>query len=314
MDALNKQIQRFALGIFCLLMGSIGLAENAIPAVAVLAASSPSNATGKANGNSNGNSNPAPAPDGHSDSPSSSTSAPPKSPEASKVMGVRRVLDSLGREIFKSIRRDQFYAHVSFDLEFDRSARIRVPLINSADLSIWLRFKNQAKPIEIPIVNIETPYAETDKKLSVHWSLKVSDLYGFIELHRGDSPNTLLGRLRFYKGSGTRKGGLVPAAIPMKLSSELLDLKELWLSGMTLKFKLAQPFDDPEQVKRKVVSALFECQAESKTFNFESAETDSAPLEKCVYGFEGEKVRLQYKEALPNYNFSEVLTLTQGQD
>lgn len=226
--------------------------------------------------------------------------APPKR----KTNAARVVLETLVKELLRSVRKDNFYANLSFDFTIDKEARTRVPQIDVLDLSAWLQFKNLNKPIEIPIFNIETPYAETDRKLSVAWTLKVSDLYGMIQLHRGSAPNSLEGQLVFMKGPTNKgptnkgPGGKVPTPIHMSLSSELLDIKELWLYGINLKLQFANPTDDPEKIKSKIISSVFNCRAESEVFNIDTGQVAQAPLDQCQFSFDGRKLRIQYREAV----------------
>jgi hypothetical protein len=211
---------------------------------------------------------------------------------------------SLGNEflkqLFESIEKDKFYPSINLDMSFSNDTN-NTTTYNVLDIDATLQFKRKTNGINVSIFAPKTNPTDEDKKLDFKFKVDVSGKIAVLHLAKGDHNNEFSGDIRFYSFDNNRN--FKPDSVNLKISNDLLDIKELRLEGATVKIilpeKTANPRNDAEnkQLKKSLLKALIECKAESLVADSVTGEVGFEPLEKCLFSFDGERLRVQYKDA-----------------
>ncbi len=203
------------------------------------------------------------------------------------------------KQIMASIRKDKFNLYLNFDITvFPRSGAPAI--IDVFELQAVMLFKNRLEGISIPLIAPNPKATDQEKKLLLKTHLDLSNRYGVIRLSKGEKENEFVGDIMFYTKNGTTRK-LVPSQVTLDLNSDLLDVKRLYLFGSKIRVQLPGSQSSKEEIKRGLVNALLKCDAETDVVDDINKTIVQAPLQKCSFSFDGEKLRMQYQEPKPTY-------------
>lgn len=195
------------------------------------------------------------------------------------------------KQILLSVEKDKFDLNLNLDMSFanDGSAPVDYKVLN---IDAAMLFKNKTNEINISIFPPKENPTDEEKKLNFNFSLNLSNKLLTLSLKKTEKPGEFIGEFQFFEI--TKNFQIHPSSIYLKISNELLDIKELKLFGANLKLKLT-PHKD-QDLREQVLKIVLECNAENQATDLITGEVTMTPLEKCVFSFDGDKLRVQYKD------------------
>lgn len=203
------------------------------------------------------------------------------------------------KQIMASIRKDKFNLYLNFDISIYPSGSAPT-VIDVFEMQAIMLFKTMPEGISVPLLAPNPKATDQEKKLMLNTHLDLSNRYGVIRLNKGEKENEFVGDITFYSKIGATNK-LVADKVKLDLNSQLLDIKRLYLYGAKLRIQLPGAKASKEEIKRGLVKALLECNAETDIVDDLNSTISQAPLQKCAFSFDGELLRLQYRESKPTY-------------
>lgn len=219
------------------------------------------------------------------------------------------------KQLLASIEKDKFYLNINLDMTYSNN-RSEATVYNIFDIESVLQFKTRTEGITLSIFAPSSSPTEEEKKLDFKFKLDLSNKVAILHLKKGSKPTEFIGDIQFF--TIDKNSSFKPDSINFKISNELIDIKELQLFGATIKINLPEQSNasntnntdntnntnstnqsDPAQksLKKGLINALIECKAESQVTDVLTGEVAFAPLEKCLFNFDGERLKVQYKDS-----------------
>ena len=206
----------------------------------------------------------------------------------------------LGQEMLRSllsnIERDKFNLSINLAATIKPSSDEPV-LIDVFDLQAVLRFKHNPQGIKIPLQMPDEKMSEEKRKLLLVAQTNLSDKLAVLRFKRTENENEFAGDLLFY--SRTKSGRIKPDVVTLTVQSEILEFKTVFLYGAKMRVRLAGPHSTKEEIKKGLLNALLECRADTEVVDVFNGTLEQVPLEKCLFQFEKEQIRIEYHEKNP---------------
>lgn len=220
--------------------------------------------------------------------------AAPASQEVSPQEDTYNFGSELMKQILGSVRRDKFNLALSFGLLIPGKEQTLPALVDEFNLRAIMLFNGDSKGVVVSVFPPKLKASPEEKKLEVQARIDLHKKYAVVHMQRGERENELVGKLRFY--TKNNEGQLVPDSIKIELSSDLLEFKKLLLFGATLRIQWPGSKSSKEEIKNGLMKSLVECDAEVESTDVIRGGLNHGPLEKCSFSFEGDDVRVQYRE------------------
>lgn len=210
-----------------------------------------------------------------------------------------KVGDEVLKAILSSIQKNKFSLSLNFAATVDPD-KDKPSIIDIFDMQAVMLFRHDPKGLNIPLQAPDESLNKQERRLLTYLHTNLNDKYAVLKVQKSQGENEFEGDLLFY--SRKKNEGKVQADyIGISINSELLDIKKIFLYGARLKITLAGSRSTKEEIKKGVLKALLECRADSESIDLFRGKTIQTPIEKCLFRFDGEKYRVEYKEAMPKY-------------
>jgi hypothetical protein len=201
------------------------------------------------------------------------------------------------KAIFKSVQKQRFNLALNLAATVDPS--VDAPsVIDVFDLEAIMAFKHEPGGIKVALQAPNKDLSKDEEKVQAFFSTDLNNKFAVMRLHRTQIENEFEGDFLFYS-KVAESSKVAPDSVEVKISSELLEIKKIFLYGARIKVALPQAKNKKEDVKKKIVNALIECRADTETIDVFDLKKTHQPVEKCLFAFDGEKIRIEYKEARP---------------
>lgn len=210
---------------------------------------------------------------------------------------------SAGREvmkaIFQSIQKHRFNVQINFSASVD--PRLDTPsAIDVFDLEATMAFKHAPQGLKVPLQAPDKKLNQDEAKLQTFFSTNLNDIFAVLRIRRTQIENEFEGDFLFYTNKGGQ-GKVVPTSVDVMISNELIEMKKLFLYGVRMKLALPNSQTKKEDIKKGLLSALIECRADTESIDVFDYKKTQVPVQKCVFSFDGQRYRVEYKEAQFKY-------------
>ena len=219
--------------------------------------------------------------------------------EPNKAGDEYKVGDEVFKAILSSIQKNKFSLSLNFAATVDPD-KDKPSIIDVFDMQAVMLFRHDPKGLKIPLQAPDEQLNKQERRLLTYLHTNLNDKYAVLRVQKSQGENEFEGDLLFY--SRQKKDAKLRADyVSVAINSELLDIKKIFLYGARLKITLAGSRSSKEEIKKGVLKALLECRADSESIDLFRGTTIQTPIEKCLFRFDGEKYRVEYKEAMPKY-------------